>query len=88
MQKNNEIFIGNNFKSIFKDGKWEYEYIEKELKKTVKNKSKVEYKEKPEYELLEKLEFAELFNFNELLKQQNKEILSFVNKNIKFDDIK
>ena len=89
MQKLNEIQIGNNFKSVFKDGKWEHEYIEKSKNSDiVKNNVKVEYKEKPEYELLEQLEVAEKFYFDELLKEQNKEILLFINKNVKFDDIK
>lgn len=89
MQKLNEIQIGNNFKSIFKDGKWQHEYIEKSKNsKIVKNNINTEYKEKPEYELLEQLEVAEKFYFDELLKEQNKEILLFINKNVKFDDIK
>lgn len=88
LEKHNEISIGNNFKSIFKDGEWKYEYIDKSIKsEIIKNNIKTEYKEKPEYKLLEQLETAEVFIFSELLKNQNKELLSFINKNINFNDI-
>ena len=90
MQNLNEIQIGDNFKSVFKDGKWQHEYIEKSKNSEIvkNNNINAEYKEKPEYELLEQLEVAEKFYFDELLKEQNKEILLFINKNVKFDDIK